>query len=230
MGDSGGQVSQSEPVVSAVAIPLSAVPVVTPLDPPSSEELRTRQAIVAAARSAQKRGSNMRGLVHQMAKASQKLVLQQPTTVVIPPEVKARPRRFFEALSKLGDVGKAAAIVGLSSKSGTLQRWRGQHAQTWAESLRVGLEYAEAHQPLEWPEVEGILAQMIRNPLYRDRLKAVELWARLDGRLDPRITVEVSRAGLEAKLQEALTSYGLQTKLISAPSVVADESSEKHRE
>lgn len=223
MGDSALPVEAVVVPVVANAIPLSQVPVATPLDPPTARELSERQAIVATARTAQKRGTNMRGLLKTVAKTHETMVLQGEARVSMPPGMVPRARRFFEALSKLGDVGRAAASVGLSAQSGSLHRWRRQYGvKLWDECVVLGREWAEDHRPPDWAEVEGFLAEIVRSPRHRDQLKAIELWARLEGRLDTKVQVEVSRSTLEAKLQEALTTYGTAVNLLPANTPASD--------
>lgn len=216
MSDSGAPVSALEQAQAAVAPQVVALDQVATLAPASTKELSERAAIVASARAATKRGRNMRGLVQQMAKAQTVNALQQPAEYKASPGVVGKPRRFFEALARLGDVGRAAAIVSLHAKSGTLWRWRKVYRGDWDAAVRAGAEAAERNRPLEWVEVEGILAEIVRNSRHREQLKAIELWARLDGRLDTKVQVDITRAQLESKLQEALMTIAAQ----QAPRVI----------
>lgn len=206
------------------AIPLSETGL---LDPPTAQELTERMEIIASLRQAKRRKSAMKPVMNSLQKRIANAQLAQPLAGELDlTGVKPEAAEFFKALAKVGDVGRAAKAAGMDPKGTTVWRWKKRWPAVYSAALAMGLKVASTNAPLEWEEVEGILASLVRDPRYRDRLKAVELWARLEGRLDTKIQVEVSRTALEAKLQEALTSYGLQTKLISAPTDPSDVSRE----
>lgn len=53
-------------------------------------------------------------------------------------------------------------------------------------------------------ELDAAIANLVRSPNHRDHFKAIELVAKMKGKLDPKITVQMERSGLQAQIDEMI--------------------------
>jgi hypothetical protein len=100
---------------------------------------------------------------------------------------------------------KACRMAGYSEPERAFQRLKRTQGKAieevevkFREDLKVG-----------WEEAQELLAAVARNPRHKDQLKAIELVAKLHGKLDPKLDVRVTRSDVEQRLAELLSQMAL---------------------
>jgi hypothetical protein len=79
---------------------------------------------------------------------------------------------------------------------------------------------------MSWPEVEEGIAELARTRGHRDRLKALELLAKLHGKLDPKLSVTVDRTTIEEHLSELLQQMALNKQELAIDVTPSQQQSE----
>jgi hypothetical protein len=113
-----------------------------------------------------------------------------------------RLRRFFAFYGGESalDGTDAARRAGYAWPEKAVARLR----ETWPEEFERVEDGFRDRLKVGWDEAQEIVAAIARDPKHKDRIKAVELIAKLHGKLDPKIHVAVDRTTVEQHLQDLL--------------------------
>lgn len=65
-------------------------------------------------------------------------------------------------------------------------------------------------------ELEERIVMLARNPAHRDHFKALELLAKIHGKLDPKVTVQLERGSLATQIDDLLVSMTAARALLGA--------------
>lgn len=142
-------------------------------------------------------------------------------------KVSSKWRQFvaaFEGEAKLDGV-EACRIAGYSNPSRAWWQLR--------QRRRVDLEEIEKRfrerLTMDWPEVEAGIAAVARNLSHKDRLKALELLAKIHGKLDPKLSIQFDRTTLEKHITEIIAQLGEQVAAEQPKQVAAGTAIPKPR-
>lgn len=122
----------------------------------------------------------------------------------------------FEGEAKLDGV-EACRIAGYSNPR---RAW-------WQLRQRRRLDLEEIEKrfrerlTMDWPEVESGIAAVARNESHKDRLKALELLAKIHGKLDPKLSIQFDRTTLENHIADIIAQLGEQSASSKPPQVAA---------
>jgi len=121
-----------------------------------------------------------------------------------------RLRRFFAYFGAEAELDgtKAARLAGYSWPEKTEARLR----KAWPEEFEKAEVAFKERLVVSWSEAQELLAAVARNPKHKDQLKAVELVAKLHGKLDPKLSIALDRKTIDEHLQELLQQMA-QNKL-----------------
>lgn len=116
------------------------------------------------------------------------------------PKVTPRVKAFLETLRLNPGISRteAARRVGYSAPRVYAVRLAQKHPQLIAEAEHEALKGLK----VTVEEAEQGLAAIARDPSHRDRIKALEMFLRMHGKLSDKLTVTVDRAQLNRQLDE----------------------------
>lgn len=118
------------------------------------------------------------------------------------PRMTPKKRAFLEAYcgegEAKGNATEAARLAGFTSPS---KQGRKIKKQLFAEILNRQQELKAANK-LSPDELMEILAVIARDPTDRNRIKALELIAKIEGMLDGKLLITIDRRDIAAKLDE----------------------------
>ena len=120
------------------------------------------------------------------------------------PRYNAKIRAFFEAYkgqAKLVGV-EAARLAGYTNPRAAAQMLKARYTE---DIERLETEFREQFK-LGDEELDNIVAKIARNDEHKDQLKAVELAARMKGKLNDKVTVNIDRKTAMKELEEVLAA------------------------
>jgi len=111
----------------------------------------------------------------------------------------------YQGAARLDGV-EAARLAGYKSPAKAFAQLR--------RTRRAELEEAELafreRLTMDWPEVAEGIAAVARAEKHKDRLKALELLARIHGKLDPKLSIQFDRRTLETHIADVIAQLGQQ--------------------
>ena len=120
----------------------------------------------------------------------------------------AKFRAFLAAYvgeAKLNGV-EAARMAGYANPSKAFVQLRKRRA---AEIAEAELAFRDQLQ-MGWAEVAEGIAAVARDAMHKDRLKALELLAKIHGKLDPKLSIQFDRATLEKHIADVIAQLSSQ--------------------
>ncbi len=110
--------------------------------------------------------------------------------------------RALEAYEKVtsGDWTEAVRIAGYRWPDRVAWQLKKKHWDLLEEADQRRLNAAI----MSTRELEERIVNLARNPAHRDHFKALELLAKIHGKLDPKITVQLERGSLASQIDELL--------------------------
>jgi len=73
---------------------------------------------------------------------------------------------------------------------------------------------------MDWQEVQEGIADVARTKGHKDRLKALELYAKIHGKLDPKLSISLDRTTIEQHLQELMEQMAIQQQRAAGAALV----------
>jgi len=97
---------------------------------------------------------------------------------------------------------EAARLVGYAEPEKMASRLK----RLWGAEVAEAEEKFQNKFRISDEELDRHLSEIARNPEHRDRLRALELIARMKGRLNDKLKIEVDRKGMLKEIEQILSS------------------------